>query len=415
MDIPPPTTQGAKRRRARMIAWAFVAIMVGLGAGVAAAFPGGSLSRGEVEDGFTSRSAYDWTARRSEEAARRSTAKPVPARDTDLERADQLAEELSRRISEHEGLPQDSFFGALGLGRLAKDQRSNEAAMIEILNGLAEEIGATKAAGAIRALRENRERQVELEGVVKSGDPEKRSNAKEALQVIREENGMFEEFVRQSFVNEGVELSREQVRALCASPNAEDTASMISAFGALKAIAGKMEERLRWTPSQEQAQKYYGAHYAMLLALDKIQEEAMANIRDIYIPGTNLIAEDARKISDEAAELLGRGGFSPDESQALRWNIATCSSTVKKAELTKRKLEKNLGIIGRAREKLARSLATAKNCHATAMLQKQVLWLEGTALQEFARIEALTIPPLAAVNFADPETPEVSLATSPLM
>ncbi len=200
-----------------MIAWAFVAIMVGLGAGVAAAFPGGSLSRGEVEDGFTSRSAYDWTARRSEEAARRSTAKPVPARDTDLERADQLAEELSRRISEHEGLPQDSFFGALGLGRLAKDQRSNEAAMIEILNGLAEEIGATKAAGAIRALRENRERQVELEGAAKSGDSEARSNAKAALEVIREENGMFEEFVRQSFVNEGVELSREQVRALWTS------------------------------------------------------------------------------------------------------------------------------------------------------------------------------------------------------
>lgn len=398
-----------------MAAWAFLAIMACTAAGVTAAFPRGGGGDGGVADGFTSRNAYDWTERRAEEAGRRTVAKPVPARDTDLEKADQLAEELSRRISEHDELPRDSFFGALGLERLAKDQRSNEAAMIKILDGLAEEIGATKAAGAIRALRENREKQAELEGLARSRNPQASADAKAALQVIREENGMFEEFVRQSFVSEGVELSREQVRALCASPNAEDTASMISAFGALKVIAGQMEERLRWTPSQEQAQKYYGAHYAMLLALDRIQEEAMANIRDVYIPGADLIGEDARKISEEAAELLARGGLSPDETQALRWNVVSCGKTAEKAELTKKKLEKNLGIIGRAREKLARSLSTARNCHATAKLQKQVLWLEGTALQEFARIEALTIPPLAAVNFADPETPEVSPAAKPLM
>jgi hypothetical protein len=85
------------------------------------------------------------------------------------------------------------------------------------------------------------------------------------------------------------------------------------------------------------------------------------------------------------------------------------------ADRTKKKLEKNLEIIRRAQQKLTRSMATAKNCHSTAMLQKQILWLEGTAFQEFARIEALTIPPLAAVNFADPETPEVSPPARPLM
>lgn len=369
-------------------------------------------ARGEWSDGDFDHGAGEvYRGRR----AKKPDPGPVPDRDSDLARADALAEEMSRRISEHDSLPRESLLGSIGLSVLANDQKHNSVAMSKILDELATEIGATKAAGAIREIQENRERQSEMEGLSKSEDPAVRERAKASLEKILEENEVLESFVRQSFSDEGIELSKEQVKSLCASPNAEDTASMISAFVSLKLIAGKMEERLRWSPTQEQAQKYYGAHYAMLLALDKIQAKAAGNIRDIYVPAAVKIGEDAEKTSREADEILSQGGISGAEEQALRWNVVSCGKTAERAARTARKLETNLEIISRSREKLAKSIATAKNCHSTAMLQKQIIRLEGTAFQEFARIEALTIPPLVAVNFADPETPEVAPVAKPPM
>jgi hypothetical protein len=44
----------------------------------------------------------------------------------------------------------------------------------------------------------------------------------------------------------------------------------------------------------------------------------------------------------------------------------------------------------------------------TAKLQREILTLDTSGEAEIAKIEALTVPQLAAVNFADPEKPEVS-------
>jgi hypothetical protein len=343
-----------------------------------------------------------------------STPSEIANKEPDQEKAVEIAEELAERISQHEKLPAQSVFGVMGLTALANDQQSNKASMAGMLDSVTREIGATRAAGAIRTLRENREAMVEIEQMAKSSDPATVATAKTMLAKLKDQNTQLEALVQESLAKEGIELTEAQIRALCASPNAEDTASMISAFGSLKMITGKMEERLRMKPSQDQAQRYYGAHCVMLMALDKIQKRAMKNIELTHIPKALQIRRDSEATMANAQELLAgpkTEDLSKNERQALSWNIGSCKKTVEMTHRTEEKLRRNLEIIQRANQKLMSSIATAQNCHRTALLQKEVIALETSHSQEIARIEALTIPELAAINFADPENIEVSEPT----
>lgn len=333
----------------------------------------------------------------------------VANKEPDEEKTVVVAEDLAERIAFHEKLPAISVFGVVGLPAFGRDQHSNKIMMSNLLDSLAGEIGATKAAGAIRTLKANREAGAQIEQLARSEDPATIETAKKQLEKMKKENETLEEVVRESLAKEGMDLTAAQVKALCASPNAEDTASMISSFGALKIISAKMEHRLRMKPSQDQAQKYYGAHCAMLMALDKIQKRAMANIESLHIPRARQIRQDSEATSGNASQLLAeRTDLSRNERQALAWNIGSCKKTVEMTVRTEEKLLKNLEIIRRANQKLLTSIETAQNCHMTAMLQKEIMGLETAHTQEIARIEALTVPELAAINFADPENIEVS-------
>lgn len=333
----------------------------------------------------------------------------IADRDPDKEKATELAQAVAERVSYHESLPQgNSFLGALGWGR---DQASNEVVITDLLGQLTREIGATKAYGAIGALQENREAKAKIEQLLYSPDPETVADAKTQLEVLRKENIELEATVRRSLSNEGIELSDEQIKSLCASPNAQDLASMISSFGSLKAVAAKMEARLRLKPSLEQGQRYYGAYYALLVSLDIIQTRAMHNIEEKHLPKARKIREESRQAAKKAAALLAETPeLSKTEKQALAWNIKTCEKTVEIANRTEDKLSRNLEILRRANARLQKSVATAENCHMTTLLQKEIIGLETSHAQEIARIEALTVPELAAINFADPENIEVSPA-----
>lgn len=336
---------------------------------------------------------------------------PVQDRAPDHQKAEKISEELSERVAQHANLPTTSFLGIIGVSSLANDQASNQVVMADLLDSLASEIGATKASGALKALRENQQAETELDQLARSEDPTTQAEVKQAKKELKAENAKLTSMVHDALSAEGMDFSDAQIQALCASPNAEDTASMISAFGSLKTIAAEMENRLRARPSQDQAQKYYGAHCAMLMALDKIQKRAMDNIENKHIPAANTIKEDSLATAKNAGDILNdKGGpeLSISEQQALQWNIGSCQKTVDLAQRTEEKLRQNLAIIRAANDKLGKSIATAKNCHMTAMLQKEIIALETSHAQEFARIEALTIPELAAVNFADPSRPEVS-------
>lgn len=334
----------------------------------------------------------------------------APARGADTERIITLCEKFSDRVAMHGQLPERS---PLGWGLLGHSQESNGVAMDRLVETLAMEIGATKVLGSIRTLREVEQAINACDTMATSTEPTVVAQAVAERQKLEAQARQLQLFIRQELNKEGYAFSEEQIASLCASPNAEDLASMINAFAVIKQITAKMEHRLRIAPSQESAQRYYGGYTVMLLALDNIQKKGMANIEDIYIPKALDIKRGAEDTSEDAARMLSAGGLNAWERRALLMNIDSCQTTIGMADSTERKLQRNFDILSTANNRLSLTIKTARNSHMTALLQKEMIRLEARQTEEIAQIEALVIPELVGVSFADPARPEVTLPRKP--
>lgn len=336
--------------------------------------------------------------------------KPVPAlkaQDVNIPEAIAMGGKIEDLISKQGTLPERS---PLGLEFLGESQESSAISMNKNLETLAIELGSSRALGSIRTLNKLRDESRLLEDISKSSEPETAGNAKSRLQANQSEQKQLIKEITRSFEKEGIPLTEDQVTALCMSPNAEDTASLISAFSSLKAISLEMEDRLRAMPTQAMAQKYYGTHYVMLMGLDRIQRRVIEGIVKIHIPKTEEILAEAQFRADEAAKLLQTKSqdLGPSEREALTVNQNGCRTTIVLAERAKEKLKENLAILLAANNKLQASIQTAQNSHATALLQKEIIALAKNHSEEIAKIQCLTIPELAAINFADPTSPTIS-------
>lgn len=334
----------------------------------------------------------------------------APARTSNTERIIKLCEKFSDRVARHGQLPERS---PLGWGLLGLSQESNSVAMDQLVETLAMEIGASKVLGSIRTLREVEQAMSHHEALTKSADPVLAGQAVAAYRERQAQAKELQAFIRQELNKEGFDFTDEEIASLCASPNAEDLASMITAFGVLKKISAKMEQRLRIAPSQESAQRYYGGYTVLLLALDNIQKKGMDNIKTIFIPKATDIRKEADATAEEAGRMLNGGGLNGSERRALLWNIDSCQTTMELADSTRRKLERNLDILAKANSRLALTIKTAKNSHMTALLQKEIVRLDARQSEEIAQIESLVIPELVGVRFADPTRPEVSPRREP--
>ena len=331
-------------------------------------------------------------------------------RPNDAEHIIKLCHEFSDRVAMHGQLPERS---PLGWGLLGQSRQSNGVAVRELVDTLAMEIGASRVLGSIRTLREVEREIADCQALSKSIDPSLALRAAREGVELKNQARQLRAFVRQELNNEGFDFTEDEIASLCASPNAEDLASMITAFGVLKKISAKMEERLRLAPSQESAQRYYGSYAVLLLALDNIQKKGMENIKTLHIPKAAEIRRQAEETSEDAGRMLQSAGLNGPERRALLWNIDSCQTTMGLADSTRRKLERNLDILISANSRLALTINAAKNSHMTAMLQKEIVRLDARQSEEIAQIESLVIPELVGVRFADPNRPEVSRSREP--
>jgi len=343
-------------------------------------------------------------------ALRHATDAPAKTAEVPTEKKIAISEELAERIARHGKLPEQS---PLGLSLFGESQESNQATMSGLLENLSTDLGSSQSLGSIKALQENREAIKELDGLSNSSDPQTAAQANLKKQQIQEENKTLQSELKNSLNREGFEFSEAQVDSLCASPNAEDTASLINAFQSLRTISLEMERRLRASPTPSLAQKYYGAHCVLLMALDKIQKRAMLAITDTHIPKTEQIERDAQTTIENADGLLqenktGQDGLSPTQIQALQFNQNSCRKTITLAQKTREKLGKNIQILEKANKKLEKCIAAAKNSHMTMLLQTEIAQLDDSHTREIDQIQALTIPEMVAINFADPGHPELS-------
>jgi len=332
------------------------------------------------------------------------------AENPSVAKAAKISTEVARRIADHDSLPERSL---LGIGLLGEGMDSNALAMESLMQTLAIELSSSKALGTLRALVETRERIKEQSNLARSSDPQVAAAAARRIETLEKEKTELIAHLRTALNAEGFELTAEQVEALAASPNGEDLASLITSFQAVRMVALEMEDRLRAAPGAEHAKTYFGSYCVLLMVMEKIQQNAMRNIRDIYIPKAESLDAEAQHVIDDARQsLAGTPGRSapldPAERQSLQFNIATNEESRLRAQRLRAKLEKNLVILQEANARLKSAISVARNSHRTMLVRMEIDRLDLNSTREFEEIQKLILPPMAALNFADPDRPEVT-------
>jgi hypothetical protein len=332
------------------------------------------------------------------------------AENPSVAKAAKISTEVARRIADHDSLPERSL---LGIGLLGEGMDSNALAMESLMQTLAIELSSSKALGTLRALVETRERIKEQSNLARSSDPQVAAAAARRIETLEKEKTELIAHLRTALNAEGFELTAEQVEALAASPNGEDLASLITSFQAVRMVALEMEDRLRAAPGAEHAKTYFGSYCVLLMVMEKIQQNAMRNIRDIYIPKAESLDAEAQHVIDDARQsLAGTPGRSapldPAERQSLQFNIATNEESRLRAQRLRAKLEKNLAILQEANARLKSAISVARNSHRTMLVRMEIDRLDLNSTREFEEIQKLILPPMAALNFADPDRPEVT-------
>ncbi len=314
-----------------------------------------------------------------------------------------LSEKLAERLNKHSKLPERS---PLGLSLLGDSQTSNNLKMNELLEILAIEIGNSPSLALLTTIQENTQKEQLLQEKTKSSLPEISTQAKNELQLTRQETQLLKTELQRVLAQEGFALTPQAIDDLCKSPNSQDHASLLASFHHIKVIAATMEQRLQALPSTEEAQKYYATQFILLACLNKIQTGLIQKIQETHIPKSQAIQREAAETKTHALELL----ISPTpaaEKQVLETNIDTCNKTIELAQKTQEKLLANLQILQKSREKTRRSLQTAQNSHRTVLLRNELATLNLQHTRDIESIQNLLVPEMLAVSFSNPENPEI--------
>lgn len=332
----------------------------------------------------------------------------MPAPDKErTKKAETLTVEIEELVSKHNALPSKR---ELGLFSFKTSQEGNQERIENLTEILAAELGNPRALGAIRALNELRQEEEAFKASLRGEMPEEiREKIQKDLKKNQSQQKSLVTALQQGFEADGLPLSEEEIQSLAMSPNHQELAGLISSFGAIRKISLTMETRMRENPSQDSAQRYYGAHCVLLQTLDRIQNKATDEIAFTYIPRTEEILSESQFRKDEAKLLLKTKGdvLSENQKRALEENIQGLETTITLSHITLSKLRENLSILLAANDVLRVAIQTAENSHATAVLQREILTLATGHADEISQIQALIIPELIAINFADPGSPKL--------
>lgn len=314
------------------------------------------------------------------------------------ERKLKVARELADKVESNGHLPGRSL---LADGRLGADS-----GMEELLQTLAVELQSSEVLGVIRTYQENLKiisrstaEMAGTEAAVAAVAPGSHIDMQtEARDRAMEENTLLVGRLKEAFLSSGMNLTDEQITSLCAAPNADDIVGLAISFSAIATITRKIQQLVQEQPSAELARRYYGTYTVLLIALDKIQQNAVQKIRYRHLPRVADILREALATKEDAQRLIASPNATEASRQALERNIKRCDDTIFQARETEKALVEQATNLRIANEKLGYAIATASNTHRTLLLQTELAALIATCQAEVDALQALSLPPMLIVE-----------------
>lgn len=190
----------------------------------------------------------------------------------------------------------------------------------------------------------------------------------------------------------GVDLSAEQVDLLLDSVLSNDLVRLVAVFNAAKLIDGQLAKLITTAgDNMNVARKYFAMHAALFAMLVHAQDSSIAKIDTQYMPRLEAILDDLKAAKRKTSALL-REKNRPDQTRALKANLASQNLAREAAQAYRRYLQQQREQIARARVKAVHDLRIADNTYETVEASVQLRDLMRESAASFEAIQKLEAP-----------------------
>ncbi len=217
---------------------------------------------------------------------------------------------------------------------------------------------------------------------------EKIADLREDIEGLTARKTDLKRSMREALAKMGVKVEERQLDVLLSSVSGDDVMHLLLAADSIKKINQQILSLLQGGQgSVQSARKYTGVHMVLVDLYLHANLDVLERIGTEYIPRLEDIMKTARRLGEEARQMLAKAGRDEKNRQVLEANVKANERTVHTAELYRQYLRGQENALRGASEKLKRDYFVARNTYDTvktgsdliSLIQVSMSTLEGSS------------------------------------
>ena len=204
--------------------------------------------------------------------------------------------------------------------------------------------------------------------------------------------------MREALAKMGVSVEEQQLDVLLSSVSGDDVLHLLLAADSIRKINQQILSLLQGGQgSVQSARKYTGVHMVLVDLYLQANLNVLGKIGSEYIPRLEEVMKTARRLGDEARQMLAKAGRDEKNRQVLEANVKANDRTVRTAELYRQYLRGQENALRGASEKLKRDYFVARNTYDTVKTGSDLISLIQVSMSTLEGVFGFAVPDLALV------------------
>jgi hypothetical protein len=227
---------------------------------------------------------------------------------------------------------------------------------------------------------------------------EKIADLREDIEGLTARKTELKRAMREALAKMGVNVEEQQLDVLLSSVSGDDVLHLLLAADSIKKINGQILSLLQGGHgSVQSARKYTGVHMVLVDLYLQANLNVLGKIGREYIPRLEEVMKTARRIGDDARQMLAKAGRDEKNRQVLEANVKANERTVRTAELYRQYLRGQENALRGASEKLERDYFVARNTYDTVKTGSDLISLIQVSMSTMEGVFSFAVPDLALV------------------
>lgn len=227
---------------------------------------------------------------------------------------------------------------------------------------------------------------------------EKIADLREDIEGLTARKADLKKTMREALAKMGANVEEQQLDVLLSSVSGDDVLHLLLAADSIKKINQQILSLLQGGQgSVQSARKYTGVHMVLVDLYLQANLNVLGKIGKEYIPRLEEVMKTARRLGDEARQMLAKAGRDEKNRQVLEANVRANDRTVRTAELYRQYLRGQENALRGASEKLKRDYFVARNTYDTVKTGSDLISLIQVSMSTLEGVFGFAVPDLALV------------------